>query len=250
MRLFPNLIIWNIRENIIMSRIVKIKNTLLTGLTVDGISIAAGTYYTLTGANVAGWVDDSAVFGYIGDGSLLVNKGADVTDDIIDPIEGWKWLIGDTLPISGLGKKLAVHASSAPLPSDGAETFSVWTGAGDDMNAATPELSIGNGDLLNFAMAYDAGGAHNVIKDVYFDPQHGRVWIHEAYLKFENGGIPDYLSAAIMGEASPVQTSTSLDLVISADNWITYAPGGAGTGTHGFGGNPILIPRPYSKDGG
>jgi len=229
-----------------MSRIVKVKNSLVTGLTIAGATIAAGTYYTLTGSDLINWPSNSDVFAKVGDGTLVVNKGADVTDDIIDPVAAWKWLIGDTLPLSALGNKLAVHSSTKPELSDIA-TYSVWTGAGDD-DTLSESLSLGGGELLNFSMAFDAGGAHDVIKDVKFDPRHGRIWIHEAYVKFENGGIPDYMGAAIFAPATVVQTSTNLDLVI-ANNFISYAPGGAGTGTHGWGGNPILIPVSYKLNG-
>ena len=48
--------------------------------------------------------------------------------------------------------------------------------------------------------------------------------------------------------ATPVQDAQNLDLVIE-DDWIKYSPSGPGTGTHGFGGSPVLVPRSFSKDG-
>jgi len=231
------------------SRIVKIKNNTEAGLTAGGKTLSVGEYIVLSESDIEQWKSDSEVFTLVGNGSLIVNKGENIADDITDPIEGWKWLIGDTLPTSRtIGGKLAVHSSSKPEPA-GTETFAVWTGAGDDLSKEDPNESIGGGELLNFSMSYDNAGPHWETKDVRFDPRHGRVWIHEAYIKFEDGGIPDYLTSSIMADPSPVIDHTvSLDLIVE-DDWVKYSPGGPGTGTHGFAGNPILIPRPYSKDG-
>lgn len=151
----------------------------------------------------------------------------------------------EDLPLSRhLEGKLAVHASSKPEPT-GYTTYAVWAGAGDDMNEADAALSIGTGELLSFNMVL---GTPVVTKDVKFDPRHGRVWIHEAYVKFENGGVEDYLDADIIAPATPLQQAASLDYIVE-DDWLKYAPGGAGTGTHGLAGNPILMERTFSKDG-
>lgn len=149
------------------------------------------------------------------------------------------------LPFSSLddNKKLSVHSSNKPRV-DGITTYSVWTGSGDHSTTG----DIGGGDLLDFHMEV-AGG--NVTKDMKFDQdQHGRVWIHEGYLKFSGGGQGDHLSADVVSYATPLQTSTGLDLEIT-DDWIKYAAGGAGTGTHGWddADKIVLIPRTYSKDG-
>jgi len=231
-----------------MSRIVKVGNKTLIGMTVAGNSIAAGTYYLLSAGDVAAWPGDSDVFALIGSGDLVVCSGTDITDDITDPVKGWNWLLGDTLPLSSsLGNKLSVHSSSKPEPDD-VTTFAVWAGCGDDITQEIATNSIGAGDLLMFNMTYDAVGSHVDSKDIKFDPRHGRVWVHEAYLKFENGGIPDYLSADVMAPATTTQSVANLDCVL-VDNWIKPAPGGVGTGTIGFAATPKLMPRPYSKDG-
>lgn len=143
------------------------------------------------------------------------------------------------LPFSPIdGKKLAVHQSTKPQI-DGITTYAVWGGAGDNG-------TIGDGDLLDFEMT---PGNATVSKVVEYMPVNGRVWVHEGYLKFEGGGHGDYINADIVSKAVVLQQSVNLDLVV-ADNWISYAPGGPGTGTHGFAdANIVLIPRPYSKDG-
>jgi hypothetical protein len=151
------------------------------------------------------------------------------------------------LPLSNtIDGKIAVHSSAKPEPV-GSTTFVVWTGAGD--NPELPEnQSLGEGDLLTFNCSYENTGKHVVSKDVYFDPRHGRVWIHEAYLKFEDGGVPDYITATVMAPPTPLQTMANLDLIIE-NHMIKYSPGGPGTGTHGFAGTPFLIARDFAKDG-
>lgn len=163
-----------------------------------------------------------------------------VADHIPDPV------IVDIaqLPLSTLdSKKLSVHPSYKPEV-DGTTTYAVWVGAGDD-TVSNPSI-LGEGDLLHFEMV---PGVAQVSKDVKFDhAAFGRVWIHEAYMKFDNGGPGDYISGDVIASASVVQTSVNLDLILDGD-YIKYSPSGPGTGTHGFGGTPNLIPRTYSNDG-
>jgi len=227
-----------------MSRIVKIKNSTAGGITACGKSIGPGLYISLSLREADQWSNDPEVFTLVGNGTLVVNKGTDTVDDIADPIAGWQWLIGDTLPTSRtISGKLAVHSSSKPEPS-GAETYVVWSGSGDDLESPS-DVNIGAGDLLAFNITY---GNATVSKDVRFDPAHGRVWIHEAYIKFQNGGVPDYVTADIMAPATLVQNVANLDLVLDGE-WAKYSPGGPGTGTHGFAANPSLVPRSFAKDG-
>lgn len=143
-----------------------------------------------------------------------------------------------TLPFSDVNK-LAVHSSPKPLIDQ--TTYVVWTGAGDIIGSG----QIGNGDPLVFVLQ---PGTPEVSKDIYFDPIHGRVWIHEGFVMWKDAGIGDNISAVIMAQPSQLQTFANLDLVIQ-DNWVKPAPNGPGTGTHGFASTPKLIPRTYSKDG-
>lgn len=148
------------------------------------------------------------------------------------------------LPFSDLdGKKLSVHPSYKPKIETGS-TYAVWTGSGDDINDSS---QIGNGELLHFSLTIGGG---DVTKDVKFHPDHGRIWLHEGYLKFENGGVGDYITADVIAEATPLQTSVNLDLEV-ANNWITAAAGGSGTGTHGWAdaNKIVLVPRTFSLDG-
>lgn len=147
------------------------------------------------------------------------------------------------LPISDMdGKKLAVHVSYKP--NTDIPNYATWTGAGDDINDSS---QVGNGEVLDFYMQSDKDV---VSKEMHFHPAHGRVWIHEGYLKFIDGGIGDHLCADIVAKETPLQQAVSLDLIVE-DNWIKYSPSGPGTGTHGFA-NPnqiVLLPRDFSKDG-
>jgi len=92
-------------------------------------------------------------------------------------------------------------------------------------------------------------GIAMVTKEIKFLPSCGRVWIHEGYLKFNDGGIGDCISAVVVAPATALQTAVNLDLILDGDD-IKYSPSGPGTGTHGFAAAPGLIPRTFTKDGG
>jgi len=230
-----------------MSRILRIKNASGIDGNWVGQTIIAGEYFDITYDHQR-WAKDNDVFTAVGNGDLVLSNGV---EDFNDPISGWNWIEHDTMPISNTidGIKVAVHSSSKPEP-EGVTTYAIWTGAGDDLDEPDETLSLGAGDLLTFNMSYDAGGEHVVSKDIKFDPRHGRVWIHEAYLKFEGGGVPDYLDVETLAPPSILQQAVNLDLVIDENNCVTYSPSGPGTGTHGFAATPFLIPRPYAQDGG
>lgn len=149
-----------------------------------------------------------------------------------------------TLPISTLdGYKLSVHSSAMPHSSN--TVYAQWIGAGDDPNDPS---DIGSGNMLHFNFTKDDGITSKSI-DIQFNKMHGRVWIHEAYLRFEGGGCEDFIEGTIMAKATNLQQFVNLDLIVD-DKWIKYSPNGSGTGTHGFADTNIqLIPRSFSKDG-
>ena len=152
-----------------------------------------------------------------------------------------------TLPFSdvdeGGASKLSVHPSYKPNIADGT-TYAVWAGGGDDV-VSNPSV-LGEGDLLHFDMQTATPIA---TKDVKFDhAAFGRVWIHEAYLKFSGAGNGDFVSSDIMAGAAVTQTSVNLDLIIDGV-FVKPAPGGPGTGTDGWAASPTLIPRTFSQDG-
>jgi hypothetical protein len=143
------------------------------------------------------------------------------------------------LPKSPETGKIAMHASAKPLQSQ--QTYAVWAGAGDDMTTAGP----GEGPLLSFFMT---PGVPSVSVDIKFHPNNGKVWINEGYFKFDGAGAGDTISATVMAPATAVQTVANKNMIIE-DGWIKFAPGGPGTGTHGFAATPVLIPRNFSRDG-
>lgn len=152
------------------------------------------------------------------------------------------------LPLSDLDeKKLAVHPSYKPKGD--LQNYAVWTGAGDDMEASPHGL--GDGPLLHFVMTPQSGSPppiQEVEIDLEFDPAFGRVWVHEGYLQAINGGPGDYMESFVVARGTPVQTVANKILVIE-DNWIKYAVGSPNPATHGWAGNPVLIPRTFSQDG-
>ena len=152
----------------------------------------------------------------------------------------------DDFPKSTIdGKKLAVHTSYKPeIPE--ATTYAIWTGAGDDMTAGAS--GNGNGPLLQINTAV---GVPETSVNIEFNHDiFGRVWIHEAYIKYINGGLGDYVSSEVYAYGVPVQEVENLDLILDGD-YIKYSPQGPGTGTHGFADvNKItVIDRSYSDDG-
>jgi hypothetical protein len=153
------------------------------------------------------------------------------------------------LPFSTLDqKKLAVHPSYKPLI-DGITTYAVWTGSGDEVDGngdLVDDGLIGGGPLLHFDMITTES-----IKqlDVKFHSENGRVWLHEAYIKFTNAPEKCYITGYIVAMATPLQQAVSKDLNVDGDGWITYA--GVDLGSDGFA-DPdkiVLVPRTFSHDG-
>lgn len=153
------------------------------------------------------------------------------------------------LPRSDLdNEKLSVHPSYKPnVP--GKTTYAVWTGSGDDLSSSPPQ--IGKGPLLDFHMETQTGSplvTQIVEKRVEFAPEFGGVWIHEGYMRFENGGHGDFLCSEIQSYATALQTQANLTLYVDGD-WVKYAIGSPNPATHGFAGTPVLVPRTFSNDG-
>jgi len=220
-----------------VTQILTIKNTGADG-TWTGQTILAGATFTIVESKRKVWRKDTQVFTDVANGILVVGDGV---NDITDVVKGWNWMLGDTQPMSDLGGKLAVHSSATPT-SGNSKFHLVWTGAGDDIVGGT----IGDGDLI---VIQNAIGQSTAFIDVEFLSNGGLTFIHEGYARWSNGGIGDYLTARVLAHPSVVQTSVNLDLIMSG-NYILPAPGGAGTGTHGWGGTPNIIPRTFDKNGG
>lgn len=149
----------------------------------------------------------------------------------------------NTLPVSDLDDfKLAVHSSNKPHITDGT-AYAMWIGCGDDLTE--PNDRPNTGDILDIDLT--TGTLTNSI-DIRFNPIHGKVWLHEAYLRFENGGKGDYIEGHILANPTDLQQVANLDLDVDVDGWITYV--GPGIGSHGFANVDIqLLPRTFSKDG-
>ncbi len=231
-----------------MSRITTVKNVSGVEKTYAGQTIGDTDTYELESNEHLLFRDDDALFTDVANGSAVIGDGS---IEFADPTKGWSWLVGDSIiaeisqTSDSLKGKIAVHSSTKPQ-GDGLNTYSVWTGAGDDVS--DPDEAnhvIGDGPLLHFQMT--EGTPVLAIEARFNHNRFGRTWIHEGYLKFTNGGVGDFVEALICVDGSPLQQSVDLDYVVSNDDWITYA--GPGAGTHGLAGTPSLVPRPYMKDG-
>ena len=155
-----------------------------------------------------------------------------------------------TLPFSDIDKnKLAVHPSYKPQI-EGITTYAVWSGSGDevDLNGDLVDNGeIGGGPLIHLDCQTDVNETHIEIK---YHPNNGRIWLHEAYIKFAGAPEKAFVTGGIVAMATPLQQSVNLDLVVEG-NWIKFAPGGPGTGTDGFAdaNKIVLVPRTFSHDG-
>lgn len=78
--------------------IYRIKNNTSNNIDIFGITISAQTYYDIPQTEIELWKNDYRVFQLVANGSLIVNNGSDDIDDIINPVEGWRYLEGDIKP--------------------------------------------------------------------------------------------------------------------------------------------------------
>jgi len=218
-----------------MTRVVRVKNTTGSSVEYVGQTIAASAYHDLQADEFLRWAHDSDVFTGVADGTLLVNKGVDTTDDISDPIAGWQWIDAEDNQYDVATGKHTVHESSRPQIS-GKIFHTYWTGAGDDMS--TP--AIGGGPILEVDVA--AGDVTKEV-DVQFHKDYGDVYLHEGYIQWENAGWGDCVCVEIHALATPLQQSTNLDYTIDASVKIRAAAGGPGTGTDGLNGDPVWVPN-------
>lgn len=223
--------------------IVTIKNISGASGTWKGQSFDIAEKITLSATEVLDWASDEDIFEAVATHKLCVGDG---TDEFPDHIEGWNWLIGNNdqiLPLSDIdSNKLMVHSSTKPRIDGEPDFYVIWTSTGDDTSTGT----AAEGEPLSFHMTT---GVSSLTKDVKFDQSiNGRVFIAEAYLKFDNGGEGDSLTSEVVASPTVLQQAVNLDLVVT-NNIVSYSQSGPGTGTHGFAANPILIPRTFSLDG-
>jgi len=182
--------------------------------------------------------NSSQMFTLISDGSLIVLDANN--NDIIDPLEGWKYLTDERKElIDAASGKVAVQESSRPIV-DGKLFNTVWSGAGDDMTVPT----IGGGPLL---LVQTQVGVPKVSQDIEFHPNFGDVYLHEGYVMWQNAGWGDCIDVEVIAKPTPLQTVSALDYelvnVTTGVNKIIAASGGPGTGTHGLNGTPVFVPN-------
>lgn len=78
--------------------VYRVKNTTVSSLQVLGVIIPPQTYYDIEPEELFEWRSSSEVFEYVANGTLVVNRGTDVVDDIDDPLKGWQYLAGESKP--------------------------------------------------------------------------------------------------------------------------------------------------------
>lgn len=224
-----------------MPQVIKLTNTTDEELSIGGIDFPSTETITLTGVEHVEFRADEDVMMAVSEGKLMVSNAS---QDFTSPIDGWTYFLGDTMPRSSIeGNKISVHTSYKPDIS-GSTVYAVWSGAGDDMT--DPINGNGTGPLLSLETVIDQPTA---TIDVEFNPIYGRVWLHEAYLKFTGAGNGDSISSTIVSYPVNLQQFVNKDLIVT-DGWIAYSPQGPGTGTHGFAdANISLIDRSFSGDG-
>jgi hypothetical protein len=149
--------------------------------------------------------------------------------------------VTESFPMSEVGGKIWVHSSPKPVLPD-KQIYVQWVGAGDDMDNHV----LGQGPIMHLEMT---PGNQFVTADAKFDQTFGEVYVHRGYCRWSNAGPGDNISALIVAEPSRLQQVANLDLVVDGNGYVKYAPGGPGTGTHGFAATPHLLSRSFSHDG-
>ena len=181
------------------------------------------------------WRNNDSAFAAISNGTLVVGNS---TEEFSDKTTAWNWLLGER-PSPFSNGKLAIHESSRPFTDVRLGTY--YVGVDDDLS--TGEY-LGS-DEPAFITVDSADST--ISKDFEFDPQHGEVWVHEGYAWWSGAGPGDNFSVAIISNPTPLATSNvSLDLEVNG-KLILPASGGAGTGTHGFAGQPVPVFKPSSN---
>lgn len=218
-----------------MAKIIKLINTTGADITLVGRILKANTNVNIDGTEAYELRDDEDAYDNIVSGAIVVNDG---TNDM-KPMVGWDYLKPDGVEVRvaqtsdiGENKKIWVHTSSKP-EIDGKQFYIQYSGAGDDIAGGL----IGGGNMLQVQM--EIGEAEKAV-DVDFITDKGDVYIHEAYAMWCDAGWGDTFSVEIYAKATPMQTLQDLHYII-VDNVVMASPGGPGTGTHGFAGNPVLL---------
>lgn len=78
--------------------IYRVKNSTVSAITVVGQYISSLSYYDINITELDTWRTSQEVFTFVANGTLIVNKGQDNIDDILNPIEGWNYLSGEIKP--------------------------------------------------------------------------------------------------------------------------------------------------------
>ena len=213
-----------------MTRIVRVKNNKGSDDTWVGQLIADGTYYDLLETDITFWSNDDKVFADVTNGNLIVNRGSDTVDDILNSLAGWNWLVGnpetdvDGFPIVSLGNNKTLY--------DGRNVVSVnrmpagynvtWTSRGDD---------IDNGTYLNGTqIELTSLTPNNTLEMQFLDPFYvigGRItWFGAKY--------GDYINVYMIAPATTGLTQQAGDFnkveIVPSSGLNIIVPASPGTG--------------------
>jgi hypothetical protein len=219
-----------------------------------GITIPASTTYDVLSKGRDRVATSDSILNYIVDGTLkLVQDNLSTPMTYYPTAEAIRILTGAAMSLakndkgelitnmesmhSEVGsKKLWVHSSPKPEV-EGKQFLVQYTGVGDMGN----DTGAGSPTILDIQ-------ANEAEKEVilHFDntEMNCDVYIHNANFIWENAGFGDSFSIEMHAGPTSLQTLVNKDLELvnfGAGNFIKFATGGPGTGTHGFAANPVLI---------
>ena len=215
-------------------RTIKLKNNTAENITLLGWTILPNEYLTVDPTEFDSFANDTSVFDKVGAGDVIVNDG---TDDLA-VIDGWNHITGNSIKIAQTSEiadeKVWVHQSAKPEV-DGKKFTTQWIGHGDD--PTTGGIAKGQVCLVRTVVEQPTSFVDIELLNVGMD-----IYLHEGYVCWRNADFGDNFSAYVMAKPTPLQTSVNLDYTIDGEHRIHPAAGGAGTGSHGFAGNPVLVP--------
>jgi hypothetical protein len=227
-----------------MARIVKVKNTTGSSDTWVGQTIASGAYYQIDTSEIVSWSGDTKVFTDVGNGNLVVSKGAeDGSDDFSDSVKAWNWLVGYGNEPQNLDGRPVIHDTPRKLG-----TFTYFTGSGDSQ---TDENQIGGAtDKSNMLIFYLSNGENTLTKYIKFNTINNETYLYEAIAQWE-GCKNDTLTFELVPEVMVQDThydlnGTNTNVTIDGTTGLIVPTASGGTVQFL---DPILVESPPNEFG-
>jgi hypothetical protein len=152
----------------------RLKNNTQLELTICGQTILSGEYYAITISEERNWCGDEYLLQCVSNGSIIVNNGG---EDIIDPVEGMKYLINSPKDFS-LSPDSKIMVQQTPRVFG---TTTCWAGKADDQSSSD---KINDGSEL----FHQHKIGEDLIASKYFDLNtiENRTYIHSGYVQWKN----------------------------------------------------------------